>query len=220
MAGPRVVDEDPWTRVWRVDQDTTAIPTELLADLVEIASLMGLPGLRHVIAWYRRHYPHPSPHARPLSLERRADDIQRWGEHLVGMVDRNPTLEGPIALALTVGRWIADAEWRFGVRGDVARSGLARRRQLREAGRRSGEARRGAEAAVARSEALGDQGKNVAVENARRRTAIAETARTLRRAHPYDRRQYSTRWLAQKIAQRLRLRENTVRRILQENQLR
>jgi len=122
------------------------------------------------------------------------DDYARrilWGIDLLRRIlKKHPDQESAIVLALTTGKAIEHAVWRFN-RGDLTIAGLRRRERQRAAGRQSGAIRR-------------DRASHA---------SIAARAREIRRTQPHSR-VCSTRWLAERIAREQRRRGSTVRNVL------
>jgi hypothetical protein len=217
MAGPRIGDEDDWTEVWEIDQDTTEIPESFVKGMKH----GGVDDLRQVLARYEEQFPELSAYLRDRraeyeawqrgerrpnrhnaakwrnppepSVERAAKDILVWGGRLLLMVESNPQLQGPVALALRVGGLIGDAQGRFGRRGADARSGLKSRRGGSKGG-------------------MNARARATAAEQEHNR--IAAKARAVRRSNPYDRAEHHTQWLIETVAKHLGKSAVTVKRVL------
>jgi len=154
--------------------------------------------VREVEAWARRVQrgaSFTSRHQHQLSRATCAHQIVVDINTLRAIIRHDPAREAPIVLALSVGARITDATWRFN-RGAVARQGIRRRASSRKGG-------------IARAKQRRTQSQVT-------RDRVEACAKRIRRQHAYDRRSYSTRWLALTVAQQLHLKLPTVRQKLRE----
>jgi len=197
---PALVEDDGLDQLWVVDQNTPL--EEYPPDLVRV--LAAFKGFTSWAEQLKQHWG-PIAQAHPVTLRRRAHGFTQaaYAYRVLGYVKflervlrTRPEIEqGIIMQAVRLGYDWADARWRFN-RGRLTRTGAQRVQGYADSGRKSGAARRD-----------------------KTHPAIIDMAHELRRIHPYSRRQYSTRWLASRIAKALKRPVGTVRAALRTHQI-
>jgi hypothetical protein len=186
---PRITADDGLDRIETVNQDTPLSEYPAWAREPFGGFENDVRAVERYWKAFAARHPRRAGTGNPLSRASYARQIT-WGLDLLRTnLQSDPTREGIITLALKVGSWITDAQWRFN-RGPSTRVGIKRRKQSSKAGRKSG-----------------------AVRRAKTDGPVALTANRIRRTHPYSR-EHSTRWLALKVATELKRKVETIRKAL------